>query len=67
MKNFFRNQYDKILVLMAVVFLVGLTIFYVWGARFLVVGFNRTTEIKGGPEDLVHFDVGGAAKLNLVH
>lgn len=52
---------------MAVVFLVGLTIFYVWGARFLVVGFNRTTEIKGGPEDLVHFDVGGAAKLNLVH
>ncbi len=63
MKSFWRSHYEKILVAVAAFFLIVLTSLYIWGARFLLSSFSRTTDIPIDYGGIVHFNVTGAAQI----
>ncbi len=65
MKNLFRNYYDKILVILAVVFMVAVVFVYIWGAGFLVENFNNATELKNANNNTAHFNIESAKNLGL--
>ena len=65
MKNLFNNYYDKILIILAVVFMAGIIFLYIWGVEFLFQNFNKATELGGGGGGGVHFNIEKAKSLNL--
>lgn len=65
MKNLFRNYYDRILVILAVIFVVAAVFMYIFGARFLFENFDNTTELKNINSGITHFNIAGAEKLGL--
>ncbi len=65
MKIFFREHFDKILIIFAGIFLTVILMFYIWGARFLVLSFNESTELKSFDGEAAHFNIEKASQLNL--
>ena len=65
MRNFFSNHYDKILIVLAILFMATVVFMYVWGANFLFGSFNSSTELKNASGGFVHFNIEGARNLGL--
>ncbi len=61
MKNFLRNNYDKILIGLAFIFALSILFFYFWGAQFLVASFDRATELKKLDGGEIRFNIDRAS------
>jgi len=66
MNNLFKNYYDKILVAVAIIFIVATIFMYIWGADFLVRSFSKAIEPKNANNGAANFNIEGAAKLGLI-
>ena len=65
MNKFLKDNYERILVVLAVLGLLVLLGYFVWGGRFLTSEFNKALRVEGRGGEVVKFNIEGAKDLNL--
>ena len=65
MIKFLRDNYERVLVILAFTGLLILIGYFIWGGRFLTSGFNKALKVEGGGKEVVKFDLEGVKALNL--
>ncbi|TSC82665.1 MAG: hypothetical protein G01um101420_188 [Parcubacteria group bacterium Gr01-1014_20] len=66
MKRFFNIHYEKFLLSTSFLFLGLVLVFFIWGARSLIVSIGQALNFQNTNQQDVKFDVEGAKRLNLV-
>jgi len=65
MSKFLKDNYERVLVILAFTGLLILVGYFVWGGRFLTSSFNKALRVEGGNKEVVKFDLEGMKTLNL--
>ncbi|MEK9173378.1 MAG: hypothetical protein AAB594_02295 [Patescibacteria group bacterium] len=66
MKRFFNIHYEKFLLSISFLFLGLVLVFFIWGARSLIVSIGRALNFQDVGQQDVEFDIESAKRLNLV-
>lgn len=66
MKRFFSVHYERFLLFTSFLFLGAVLLFFVWGARSLILSIGQAINFQDVGRQDVEFDIEGAKRLNLV-
>jgi len=63
MKRFFKNHYEKVLIVIAVIFFIVLLGYIVWGIRFIAMSFDTAITTPNEGDQEIRFNINEAAEV----